>query len=183
MVARGVDPYRIAVLDLGIAQQKEKVRWLKRMIKASSGAADGGRHDASERRRAIDMWAPIVPVPEVMRARRRALPEGDGRATCGSSTSGSREPAEFGKPRPAMRDERGGGDRGARRGRHRADADHRLRRVVERARDVHPERARRRARRAPSGPLHPVRRRRRAEGHGRACASSSTWCATAASAA
>ena len=33
MVARGVDPYRIAVLDLGIAQQEEKQRWLKRMIK------------------------------------------------------------------------------------------------------------------------------------------------------
>jgi DNA-binding PadR family transcriptional regulator len=29
MVERGVDPYRIAVLDLGIAQQREKVRWLK----------------------------------------------------------------------------------------------------------------------------------------------------------
>ena len=33
MVARGVDRYRVAVLDLGIAQQKEKQRWLKRMIK------------------------------------------------------------------------------------------------------------------------------------------------------
>jgi DNA-binding PadR family transcriptional regulator len=33
MVARGVDPYRIAVLDLGIAQQKEKQRWIKRMVK------------------------------------------------------------------------------------------------------------------------------------------------------
>jgi DNA-binding PadR family transcriptional regulator len=31
MVERGVDPYRIAVLDLGIAQQREKVRWLKQM--------------------------------------------------------------------------------------------------------------------------------------------------------
>jgi DNA-binding PadR family transcriptional regulator len=31
MVARDVDPYRVAVLDLGIAQQQEKVRWLKRM--------------------------------------------------------------------------------------------------------------------------------------------------------
>jgi DNA-binding PadR family transcriptional regulator len=31
MVERGVDPYRIAVLDLGIAQQREKVRWLERM--------------------------------------------------------------------------------------------------------------------------------------------------------
>jgi DNA-binding PadR family transcriptional regulator len=29
MVERGVDAYRIAVLDLGIAQQREKVRWLK----------------------------------------------------------------------------------------------------------------------------------------------------------
>jgi DNA-binding PadR family transcriptional regulator len=31
MVARDVNPYRIAVLDLGIAQQKERIRWLKRM--------------------------------------------------------------------------------------------------------------------------------------------------------
>jgi len=31
MVERNVDPYRIAVLDLGIAQQREKVRWLKHM--------------------------------------------------------------------------------------------------------------------------------------------------------
>jgi DNA-binding PadR family transcriptional regulator len=31
MVDRGVDPYRIAVLELGIAQQREKVRWLKRV--------------------------------------------------------------------------------------------------------------------------------------------------------
>jgi DNA-binding PadR family transcriptional regulator len=31
MVERRVDPYRIAVLDLGIAQQREKVRWLKQM--------------------------------------------------------------------------------------------------------------------------------------------------------
>jgi DNA-binding PadR family transcriptional regulator len=36
MVARGVDPYRIAVLDLGIAQQKERVRWLKRMATATA---------------------------------------------------------------------------------------------------------------------------------------------------
>jgi PadR family transcriptional regulator, regulatory protein AphA len=34
MVARRVDPYRIAVLDLGIAQQREKVRWLKAMMRA-----------------------------------------------------------------------------------------------------------------------------------------------------
>ena len=33
MVERGVDAHRIAVLDLGIAQQKEKERWLKRMIR------------------------------------------------------------------------------------------------------------------------------------------------------
>jgi PadR family transcriptional regulator AphA len=31
MVERGVDPYRIAVLELGIAQQRERVRWLKQM--------------------------------------------------------------------------------------------------------------------------------------------------------
>lgn len=38
MVARKVDPYRIAVLDLGIAQQKERVRWLKRMADSTSAA-------------------------------------------------------------------------------------------------------------------------------------------------
>ena len=32
MVARGVGAHRIAVLDLGIAQQKAKERWLKQMI-------------------------------------------------------------------------------------------------------------------------------------------------------
>jgi DNA-binding PadR family transcriptional regulator len=31
MIERGVAQYRIAVLDLGIAQQREKVRWLKQM--------------------------------------------------------------------------------------------------------------------------------------------------------
>lgn len=30
MVERRVDPYRIAVLELGIAQQREKIRWLDR---------------------------------------------------------------------------------------------------------------------------------------------------------
>ena len=35
MVGRGVDSHRVAVLDLGIAQQKEKERWLKRMIRES----------------------------------------------------------------------------------------------------------------------------------------------------
>jgi DNA-binding PadR family transcriptional regulator len=33
MVARGVARNRVAVLELGIAQQKEKVRWLRRLIK------------------------------------------------------------------------------------------------------------------------------------------------------
>ena len=33
MVRRGVDPYRVAVLDLGIAQQRERVRWLKQMVR------------------------------------------------------------------------------------------------------------------------------------------------------
>jgi hypothetical protein len=41
MVARDVDAYRIAVLDLGIAQQKERLRWLKRMV--DSTTADGRR--------------------------------------------------------------------------------------------------------------------------------------------
>jgi DNA-binding PadR family transcriptional regulator len=43
MVARDVDPYRIAVLDLGIAQQNERVRWLKRM----TSAAKPGRRRAA----------------------------------------------------------------------------------------------------------------------------------------
>jgi DNA-binding PadR family transcriptional regulator len=42
MVERGVDPYRIAVLDLGIAQQREKVRWLKQM---------GAEHERPRERR------------------------------------------------------------------------------------------------------------------------------------
>ena len=33
MVARRVDPYRIAVLDLGIAQQRQRIRWLKDMMR------------------------------------------------------------------------------------------------------------------------------------------------------
>jgi DNA-binding PadR family transcriptional regulator len=39
MVGRGVDRHRVAVLDLGIAQQKEKERWLKRMIRESKQQA------------------------------------------------------------------------------------------------------------------------------------------------
>jgi DNA-binding PadR family transcriptional regulator len=31
MVERGADSYRVAVLDLGIAQQRERVRWLKQV--------------------------------------------------------------------------------------------------------------------------------------------------------
>jgi DNA-binding PadR family transcriptional regulator len=38
MVARDVDPYRIAVLDLGIAQQKERLRWLKRMVNSTTAS-------------------------------------------------------------------------------------------------------------------------------------------------
>ena len=33
MVERGVDPLRIAILDLGVAQQREKIRWLERLGK------------------------------------------------------------------------------------------------------------------------------------------------------
>ena len=40
MVERGVDPYRIAVLDLGIAQQRERVRWLKQMRSALEHSAN-----------------------------------------------------------------------------------------------------------------------------------------------
>ena len=32
MTERGVDPFRVEVLDLGIAQQQARVRWLRRMI-------------------------------------------------------------------------------------------------------------------------------------------------------
>jgi len=32
MSERGVDPYRIEVLDLGIAQQRARVRWLRAMV-------------------------------------------------------------------------------------------------------------------------------------------------------
>ena len=39
MVGREVDGHRIAVLDLGIAQQKEKKRWLQRMIRESERRA------------------------------------------------------------------------------------------------------------------------------------------------
>ena len=33
MVERRVDPFRVAVLDLGIAQQREKIRWLGRLAR------------------------------------------------------------------------------------------------------------------------------------------------------
>jgi len=33
MIERRVDPFRIAVLDLGIAQQREKIRWLGRLAR------------------------------------------------------------------------------------------------------------------------------------------------------
>jgi DNA-binding PadR family transcriptional regulator len=41
MVERGVDPFRIAVLDLGIAQQRERVRWLKQMRGDLERSIDG----------------------------------------------------------------------------------------------------------------------------------------------
>jgi hypothetical protein len=43
MVERGVDPYRVAVLELGIAQQREKVRWLKAVMRDVDGARDEKR--------------------------------------------------------------------------------------------------------------------------------------------
>jgi DNA-binding PadR family transcriptional regulator len=46
MVSRGVDPFRIGVIDLGIAQQREKVRWLKRAI-SELGAERSGRRAAA----------------------------------------------------------------------------------------------------------------------------------------
>ena len=152
---RDVDPYRIAVLDLGIAQQKERVRWLKRMI--NHATRGGGRHERTTR--AIDMWAPIVPVPEVMEHVAQHFPKemaGYLRVFYKREPDPARVRAGDGRHDDGRRD----GDRGARPGGHRADADHRLRRVLERARDVHPERAGRRPGRAPSRPLHPVRRAR-----------------------
>ena len=43
MVAREVDRHRVAVLDLGIAQQREKQRWLKRMIKDTKAQSPSER--------------------------------------------------------------------------------------------------------------------------------------------
>jgi DNA-binding PadR family transcriptional regulator len=40
MLERRVDAYRVAVLDLGIAQQEEKVRWLKQMKRDVGRAGD-----------------------------------------------------------------------------------------------------------------------------------------------
>jgi len=48
MVERAVDPFRIAILDLGIAQHREKIRWLEKLTKGltedSSAARRGGLH-------------------------------------------------------------------------------------------------------------------------------------------
>jgi DNA-binding PadR family transcriptional regulator len=35
MIARQVDPFRVAVLELGIAQQRQKIRWLARLERAA----------------------------------------------------------------------------------------------------------------------------------------------------
>ena len=43
MADRRVDPFRIAVLDLGIAQQREKIRWLRRCERRVSRAPAGGK--------------------------------------------------------------------------------------------------------------------------------------------
>ena len=43
MVERGADPYRIAVLDLGIAQQRERVRWLRQMRSDLERSAEKNR--------------------------------------------------------------------------------------------------------------------------------------------
>jgi DNA-binding PadR family transcriptional regulator len=48
MVERGVDPFRIAILDLGIAQHREKMQWLEKLTKevtqAPSAVKEGGQH-------------------------------------------------------------------------------------------------------------------------------------------
>ncbi len=48
MVERGADPFRIAILDLGIAQQREKIRWLQELageVAGSSSAPTSGGGD------------------------------------------------------------------------------------------------------------------------------------------
>jgi DNA-binding PadR family transcriptional regulator len=47
MIARGVDPFRIAVLGLGIAQQRAKVRWLVRLARAVDRAPRTRRRNAA----------------------------------------------------------------------------------------------------------------------------------------
>jgi DNA-binding PadR family transcriptional regulator len=43
MVERGVDPFRIAILDLGIAQHREKIRWLEEMTEKPPQGSTTGR--------------------------------------------------------------------------------------------------------------------------------------------
>ena len=47
MVERRVDPYRVAVLDLGIAQQREKIRWLRRCERLGRRTRSAPRRRAS----------------------------------------------------------------------------------------------------------------------------------------
>jgi DNA-binding PadR family transcriptional regulator len=45
MVERAVDPFRVAILDLGIAQHREKIRWLEKLaedLPQTSAALDAG---------------------------------------------------------------------------------------------------------------------------------------------
>ena len=45
MVERGVDPFRVAILDLGIAQHREKIRWLEKLaedLPQTLAAVDAG---------------------------------------------------------------------------------------------------------------------------------------------
>jgi DNA-binding PadR family transcriptional regulator len=47
MVERGVDPFRIAILDLGIAQHREKIRWLEKLTKELAQTPSAGRRRRS----------------------------------------------------------------------------------------------------------------------------------------
>src|SRR5207247_9699703 len=113
----------------------------------------------------IDMWAPVLPVPEIMAHIAENFPD----AMLGYLRV-------FWKQRPSQQALRAGAPALARPlsevvaaldAAHHAHAHHRLRRAVHRRGDLHPERAGRTDRRAPPGSLHSVRGRGHHEGpHG-----------------
>ncbi len=151
-------------------------------VEAAAGAEGGMSLTREIERRAIDMWAPIVPSPDVMRHVVAALPARDGRLPARLLQARARRRPSSDARRRGMQMSDEDSCRRARRRRHRADADHRFRRVVERA-----ARPSSRTSWSPASPsatraVHPVCRRRRPEAAWMPCASSSSWCAAAASA-